>query len=75
MTPAELAYRCAAVMNAGGSHISLVKPTKMPKGFPRGEFQCETHRGKIYSYDVERVLAWLVANGMAAIAASKENQS
>lgn len=70
MTPAEMAYDCAKTINAGGSRISFIKPAKMPKGFPKGEFLSETPRGKIYSYDAERVLAFLVANGVVQIATS-----
>jgi hypothetical protein len=67
MTPAEMAYVCAKVINEGAKSVNLVKPKRMPKGFPRGEFMCETHKGKVYQYDAVKVLTWMIMNGLAKV--------
>lgn len=67
MTPKGMALECAAILRDGGTHISLIKPGRSPKGFPRGELLSETHKGKLYSYDAVHVLAWLAANGLVEI--------
>jgi len=65
MTPETMAAQCVEAINAGAGYVNFIKPAKMPKGFPRGEFLCQTeHFGKVYRYDATRVLAWMAANGL-----------
>lgn len=49
-----------------GQRMTMVLPPKFkrPPKFPRGELLCETERGRVYTYDPLRVLAWLTANGL-----------
>ena len=56
-------------LNAG-TRMSLVfkKGHKRPPRFPRGELLCENHDGnRVYSFDPERILAWLAANGLVSV--------
>jgi hypothetical protein len=60
----------AAAAAAVGTRLTLVstKGAHLPPKFPRGELLCEQHNGtRVSSYDPERVLAWLVANGLAEV--------
>ena len=69
MTPEQL-YKDACEAKKQGSHVgmSLVfqRKQKRPKGFPRGELLCETERGRVYSFDPDKVIAWLKKNGLVA---------
>jgi len=68
MKPEDMAAEAVAAINAG-SRMSMVfrKGQKRPPKFPRGELLCENYDGRhVYSFDPERVLAWLVANGLVA---------
>jgi hypothetical protein len=69
MTPGQMAVE-AVDAAAAGARLTLVraKGARMPPKFPRGELLCEQHDGtRAYSYDPERVLAWLVANGLVEV--------
>lgn len=66
MTPEQLA-RDAVDAAAHGQRMTLTKMRgqKMPAGFPRGELLCENHDGRnVYSYDPEKVLAWMRKQGL-----------
>lgn len=49
----------------GPCRIGLIKPAKIPKGFPKGDFVSETHKGKLYSYSAAKVFDFLVDSGVA----------
>jgi hypothetical protein len=51
------------VLNPDGSTVSsrMVLVGRFPKGFPRGEFLAEDHRGVVKSYDPLLILAWIRA--------------
>lgn len=38
------------------------KNSKRPKGFPRGEFLSETEGGKVYRFDPNKIITWLIDN-------------
>lgn len=63
MTLEELEERCRLVQSCGegATRVSLAPPKgwRPPKGFPRGELLCETQTGRVYSYPVDRLLAWV----------------
>jgi hypothetical protein len=65
VTPEQLA-RDAVDAAAHGQRMTLTKMRgqKMPAGFPRGELLCDTEHGKVYSFDPDKVIAWLVKNGL-----------
>ena len=69
MTPEQL-YKDALEAKEQGAHIgmSLVFPRgkKLPPGFPRGELLSETDRGRVYSFDPDKVIAWLKKHGLVA---------
>lgn len=69
MTPEQL-YKDACEAKEQGAHVgmSLVFKTgqKRPIGFPRGELLCETERGRVYSFDPDKVIAWLKKNNLIA---------
>lgn len=66
MKPLELAEEAArALVEPGATGVVLVLPKGgMPKGFPRGELLNEMERNgrveRTYSFDPEKVLAWLL---------------
>lgn len=71
MTPAELFFKCQDVIDLCKKHdtpnacyITLVKPKpmSMPAGFPRGELLSIGERGKVYSYNANKVMGWLMQN-------------
>lgn len=70
MTPEQL-YKDAVAAKAQGAFVgmSLVFPKgyKRPKGFPRGELLCETGRGRVYSFDPDKIIGWLVKNDLIPI--------
>ena len=69
MTPEQMAKDAVQAINAN-QRMSLVRPKgmKMPPKFPRGELLCENHSGsRVYSYEPEKVLAWLAANELISI--------
>ena len=67
MTPNEMVLMCVGAINTPnlGKNVSIVLPIgwKRPPKFPRGELLCESERGRVYSMDPIRLLAWLTANG------------
>lgn len=67
MTPEEL-LKDAREAKAQGAHcgVTLVfrRGQKRPQGFPRGELLCETDRGKVYSFDPDRIIRWLENKGL-----------
>lgn len=62
MTPEEMFFKAKAAKEQD-SHVgmTLVFPIgfKRPAGFPRGEFLSETERGKVYSFDPDKIINWL----------------
>ena len=65
MKPNELLADARAAL-AAGTNMTLTLPRgaarRLP-GFPRGELLCENHDGRnVYSYNPEKVIAWLKAN-------------
>ncbi len=65
MTPEQL-YKDAVAAKAQGAVCGMtlvIGRGKKPKGFPRGELLSETERGRCYSFDPDKVIAWLVKNG------------
>ncbi len=69
MTPEQL-YKDACEAKEQGAHVgmSLVfqRGQKRPPGFPRGELLCETERGRVYSFDPDRVISWLKKHNLIA---------
>ncbi len=67
MTPEQL-HKDAIEAKAQGAHVgvSLVfgKGQKRPPGFPRGELLCETEQGRVYSFEPDRIIAWLEKNNL-----------
>lgn len=57
----EQLYKDALDAKAQGAHcgMTLVFKGRKPKGFPRGELLCETDRGNVYSFDPDKVIAWV----------------
>ena len=47
-----------------GMTLVFGRGTKKPKGFPRGELLSETERGRVYSFDPDKVISWLTKNGL-----------
>lgn len=70
MTPEQL-YKDAQAAKIQGSTCGMTlvfgKCAKKPKGFPRGELLSETECGRVYSFDPNKVIAWLVKNGLIAV--------
>ena len=70
MTPEQL-YKDAQEAKAQGSVCGMTLVfglgAKKPKGFPRGELLSETERGRVYSFNPDKVLAWLAKNGLIAV--------
>ena len=75
MTPQEMTLLCIAALNetppATGIPIVLKKGCKRPPKFPRGELLCETERGRVYSINPMRLLAWLAASGFVKVQAKQ----
>ena len=69
MTPEQL-YKDALKAKEQGSVVGMslvfAKGQKRPQGFPRGELLCETERGRVYSFDPDKVIAWLTKHGLIA---------
>lgn len=65
MTLDELHQRASDAMHPtkGIGWLTLILPTKRPKGFPRGELMCDNGRDKVYRVDARKLLKWLRANG------------
>ena len=67
MTPERL-YKDALYAKSQGPfcRVTLVFPHgfKRPKGFPRGHLLSETERGKVYSFDPDKIIEWLQKNGL-----------
>lgn len=64
MTPEQL-YKDALEAKAQGSICGMTLvfgKGRKPNGFPRGELLSETERGKCYSFDPDKVIAWLKKN-------------
>lgn len=70
MKPLEMAATAArALAEPGTLGVVLTVPKGgMPRGFPRGELLNEMERGgrveRTYSFDPDRVIAWLIRNGL-----------
>ncbi|PHR99233.1 MAG: hypothetical protein COA78_25150 [Blastopirellula sp.] len=67
MTPEKLFNDAMAAKDQGSVvGVSLAFPIgqKRPKGFPRGELLSETSRGKVYSFDPDKILSWLAKNNL-----------
>jgi hypothetical protein len=64
MTLDELYERALMFSKMPGDSMTLILPTKRPKGFPRGELLCVGHEGdKVYTVSPRKILKWLKANG------------
>lgn len=89
MTPAELAERCAEVINSpyGLKKVLLVVPGQVPRGFrvrldrtsrkkcPMGEaVNFVEGRGVVAYFDAMDVLAWLTANGLVDVQAARAEE-
>lgn len=59
----ELHKLCVESISEGFNYINLVMDKK-PKGFPRGELLCETHRGRVYRYSAIKMIAWMDKNNL-----------
>ncbi len=70
MTPLEMAYAAAQAASVPGSLgvVLTIPKGKMPRGFPRGELLNEMVRDGVvertYSFPPDRVLSFLVRNGL-----------
>lgn len=70
MTPLEMSASAARAMAEPGTVGVVLTIAKggMPKGFPRGELLNEMERNgrveRTYSFNPEKVLAWLIHNGL-----------
>jgi len=65
----EMAKEAVAAQNAG-TNMTLVLPRgfKRPPKFPRGALLCDNaERGRVYSFDPIKVLAWLAANNFIKV--------
>ncbi len=73
MNPMQIAKSAIdAMIEPGTLGVTLVIPKgKMPRGFPRGELLNEMDRNGIvertYSFNPEKVLSFLVRNGLIAM--------
>lgn len=64
----ELEQQAVNAIN-GGTQMTLVlpKPWKgRPRKFPKGKLMCENNGSNVYSFDPEKVLVFLAANGLAS---------
>jgi hypothetical protein len=63
VTPEKMLLEALAAKKQGAYGMTLVLPIgfKRPAGFPRGEFLSETGRGKVYSFDPDKIINWLNA--------------
>lgn len=71
MTPLQMAMECATAAAQGCGAVLTVPNGGMPRGFPRGELLNECNRGgrveRTYRFEPDRVLAWLVRNGLIVV--------
>lgn len=78
MTPLEIAGAAAAALAEPGTlGVTLTFPKgRMPKTFPRGELLNEMERNgrveRTYSFNPEKVLAWLIHNGLIEMERTNE---
>jgi hypothetical protein len=78
MTPLEMAGAAArALAGPGTLGITLtIAKGGMPRGFPRGELLNEMERNglveRTYSFNPEKVLAWLIHNGLIEMERTNE---
>ena len=78
MTPLEMAGAAAAALAEPGTlGVTLTIPKGgMPKTFPRGELLNEMERNgrveRTYSFNPEKVLAWLIHNGLIEMERTNE---
>ena len=69
MTPEKLMADAKAAKESGsyvGMTLHLPRGFKRPKGFPRGELLSETERGRVYSFDPDKIISWLLDNGLCS---------
>lgn len=71
MTPLQMAHAAAEALADGGPTAGVVLDVPrggLPRGFPRGELLNERQQGRsvrrTYSFDPQRVIAWLLVNGL-----------
>ena len=70
MTPEQLyknALEAKDQNSVCGMSLAFAKGQKRPKGFPRGELLCETERGRVYSFDPDKIISWLKKHDLIAI--------
>lgn len=78
MTPLEMAGAAAAALAEPGTlGVTLTIPKGgMPKTFPRGELLNEMERNgrveRTYSFNPEKVLAWMIHNGLIEMERTNE---
>ena len=56
----------AAKEQGANAGMTLVLPNgfRRPPGFPRGTLLSETGRGRVYSFDPDKIINWLQLNGL-----------
>jgi hypothetical protein len=71
VTPLQMAHAAAEALADGGPTAGVVLDVLkggLPRSFPRGELLNERRQGRdvrrTYSFDPQRVIAWLLANGL-----------
>lgn len=80
MIPSEMFRACAEASQCFG-HAGVVFTLPkggMPKGFPRGELLNEMRRNgrveRTYRFPPDRVMAWLLTNGLVIVERKSETQ-
>jgi len=66
MSPDQMMKDAIAAKAQGafvGMTLVLPRKFKRPSGFPRGELLSETERGKVYSFNPDKIIAWLKSAG------------
>lgn len=74
MTPLQMAQAAADALANGGPTAGVVLDVQkggLPRSFPRGELLNERQQGRFvrrtYSFDPQRVIAWLLVNGLVEV--------
>lgn len=66
MNPEKMYADAIEAKGGLGLGMMLVLPPnwKRPPGFPRGEFLSDNDRGEVYSFDPDKMIAWLEKNNL-----------
>ncbi len=71
MSPIELATEAARALAAGQGLLLTIPRGGLPRTFPRGELLNEMRRNGVveltYRFKPQRVIDWLVANGLVQV--------